>query len=84
MDLIPLACIIINLGHLLIDPSLGGAMAIVYGDREAIAVDDRDGVRQCADGTEPLPLRVPQDPLRQTMSRTVVVVDRVPFPMGRK
>ena len=43
MDLIPLACIIISLGHLLIDPSLGGAMAIVYGNREAVAVDDRDG-----------------------------------------
>ena len=48
MDLIPLACIIISLGHLLIDSSLGGAMAIVYGDREAIAVDDRDGVRRRA------------------------------------
>ena len=48
MNLIPLACIIISLGHLLIDPSLGGAMAIVYGDREAIAVDDRDGVRRRA------------------------------------
>ena len=43
MDLIPLVCIIISLGHLLIDPSLGGAMAIVYGDQEAVAVDDRDG-----------------------------------------
>ena len=30
MDLIPLACIIISLGHLLIDPSFVGAMAIVY------------------------------------------------------
>ena len=48
MDLIPLACIIISLGHLLIDPSLGGAMAIVYGDREAIAVNDRDGARRRA------------------------------------
>ena len=48
VDLIPLACIIVNLGYLLIDPSLGGAMTIVYGDREAITVDDRDGVRQRA------------------------------------
>ena len=48
MDLIPLACIIISLGHLLIDPSLGGAIVIVYGNREAIAVDDRDGVRRRA------------------------------------
>ena len=48
MDLMPLACIIISLGHLLIDPSLGGAMAIVYGDREAIAIDDRDDMRQRA------------------------------------
>ena len=44
IDLIPLACIIISLGHLLIDPSLCRAMVIVYnGDREAVAVDDRDG-----------------------------------------
>ena len=40
MNLIPLVCIIISLGHLLIDPSLGGAMAIVYGDREAVAIGD--------------------------------------------
>ena len=38
MDLIPLACILISLGHLLIDPSLDSAMAIVYGDREAVAI----------------------------------------------
>ena len=50
MDLIPLACISIGLGHLLIDPSLGGTMAIIYGDRESIAVDDRNGVRQRASG----------------------------------
>ena len=43
MDLIPLACILISLGHLLIDPSLNGAIAIVYGNREAGAVADRDG-----------------------------------------
>ena len=48
MDLIPLTCIIISLGHLLIDPSLGGAMAIVYDDQEVIAVDDHDGVRRRA------------------------------------
>ena len=30
MDLTPLACIIISLGHLLIDRSLGGAMDSVY------------------------------------------------------
>ena len=48
IDLIPLACIIISLGHLLIDPSLGVAMAIVYGNREAIAADDRNGVRRRA------------------------------------
>ena len=43
MNLIPLACIIISLGHLQIDPSLGSAMVIVNGDREAAAVADRDG-----------------------------------------
>ena len=37
MDLIPLACTIISLGHILLDRSLGGAMDSVYGDREAIA-----------------------------------------------
>ena len=37
MDLLPLACMIISLGCLLIDRSLGGAMDSVYGDREAIA-----------------------------------------------
>ena len=42
MNLIPLACIIISLGHVLIDPSLGGATAIVYGNREAVAIDNRD------------------------------------------
>ena len=45
MDLISLAYI---LGHLLINPSLDGAMTIVYGDREAIAADGRDGVRRRA------------------------------------
>ena len=43
IDLIAPACITISLGHALIDPSLGGAMAIVYRVREAVAVDDRDG-----------------------------------------
>ena len=28
---------------MLIDPSLSGAMAIVYGVREAVVVDDRNG-----------------------------------------
>ena len=46
---IALACMIVSLGCLLIDRSLGGAMAIVYGDREAIAgrrATACDGVRQ--------------------------------------
>ena len=34
--------------HVLIDPRPGGAIAIVHGDREAIAADDRDGVRRRA------------------------------------
>ena len=99
MDLIPLAYIFISLGHLLIDPSLGGAMAITYGEREAVAVDERDGsatvcvstanlggyaVTKSPCGTELLPLRVPQDPLRQAMCGTMMVVDRAPFRMGRK
>ena len=37
MDRIPLACMIVSLGCLLIDRSLGGAMDSVYGEREAIA-----------------------------------------------
>ena len=54
MDLTPLACIIISLGHLLIDHSLGGAMASVYGNREAIAgrrATACDGVRRLATTT---------------------------------
>ena len=43
IDLITLACITISLGHMLIDPSLGGAKAIVYGVREAVVVDNHDG-----------------------------------------
>ena len=43
IDLIPLVCITITLGHVLIDPSLGGAMTIICGDQAAVAVDDRDG-----------------------------------------
>ena len=43
INLIALACITISLGRILIDRSLGGPMAIVYGDRGAVAVDDRDG-----------------------------------------
>ncbi len=49
MDLLPLACMIISLGCLLIDRSLGGAMDSVYGDREAIAgrrATACDGVRR--------------------------------------
>ena len=43
MDLTPLACIIIGLGHVLIDPSLGGVITIVYGIREGVAAADGDG-----------------------------------------
>ena len=43
IDLIALACISISLGHMLIDPSLCSAMGVVYGVREAVTVDDRDG-----------------------------------------
>ena len=49
MDLIPLACTIISLDHILLDRSLGGAMASVYGEREAIAgrrATACDGVRR--------------------------------------
>ena len=37
MVLIPLVCIIISLGRLLIDPILGGAITIVYSNQDAIA-----------------------------------------------
>ena len=105
MDLLPLACMIISLGCLLIDRSLGGAMDSVYGDREAIAgrrATACDGVRRRATacdgaaysggyavtklprGTEPLHVRVPQDPLRPSTYGTTMVVDRAPFRMGRK
>ena len=49
MDRIPLACMIVSLGCLLIDRSLGGAIDSVYGEREAIAgrrATACDGVRQ--------------------------------------
>ena len=42
MDIIPLACIVISLGHMLIDPSFGGAIAIAYGVCEAVVADDGD------------------------------------------
>ena len=35
-------------GYVLIDCILGSAVAIVRGDREAVATDDRDGVRRRA------------------------------------
>ena len=95
MDLLPLACTIISLGCLLIDRSLGGAMDSVYGDREAIAgrrataCDDAAysggyAVTKSPRGTEPLHVRVPQDPLRPSTYGTTMVVDRAPFRMGRK
>ena len=43
IDLIALACIAISLGHMLIGPSLVGTMSIVYGVREAVTDNDRDG-----------------------------------------
>ena len=51
IDLIPLACIIISLGCLLIDRRLDGAMDSVYGDRETITgrrATACDGVRRRA------------------------------------
>ena len=42
MNIIPLACIIITLGCVLIYLSLDGAMTIVYDDQEAAAADDQD------------------------------------------
>ena len=42
MDIIALACIGISLGHMLIDPSFGGANAIAYGVCEAVVADDGD------------------------------------------
>ena len=48
IDLIPLACIIISLGHILIDPSLGGAITIAYSVREVVAAGVRDGVQRRA------------------------------------
>ena len=41
--LIALVCMAISLGRVLIDPSLGGAIAIVYGDRKSVAADDCGG-----------------------------------------
>ena len=43
IHLIALACVTISLGHMLIGPSLGSAMAVVYGVREVVADADRGG-----------------------------------------
>ena len=42
MERTPLACIVISLDHMLLDPSFDGAIAITYGVHEA-AGDDGDG-----------------------------------------
>ena len=42
IDIIALACITISLGTMLIDPSLGDAMVIIYGVHVAVAIDNRD------------------------------------------
>ena len=94
MDRIPLACMIVSLGCLLIDRSLGGAIDSVYGEREAIAgrrataCDNAaylggSAVTKLQRATEPLQLRMPQDPLRPSTCGTMTMVDRVPFRMGR-
>ena len=43
IDFIALPCVGINLGRALIEPSLGGAIAIVYGDHEGVAADNHNG-----------------------------------------
>ena len=47
-SLIALSDATFSLGHILIVSAFGTAIAIIHGDREAIAVDDRDGVCRCA------------------------------------
>ena len=44
-NLIALSQTIVSLDHVLIDPSSGGAIAIVHDNREAIAAGDCDYVR---------------------------------------
>ena len=46
IDLIALACLIISEDHLLIDRSPGGAIPIVYNDRDGRRRAACDGVRQ--------------------------------------
>ena len=69
-------------------------MASVYGEREAIAgrrataCDNAaylggSAVTKSQRATEPLQLRVAQDPLRPSMCGTMTMVDRVPFRIGR-
>ena len=43
-----LSCRTFSLGHVLIDCTLGGAVGIFHDDREAVAADNRDDVRQRA------------------------------------
>ena len=78
--LIPLACIIISLGHMLIDSCFVGTITIAYGVCEIVVVDNCDGVRRLASRRQlrrllrrkiaswlkPLPLMVPKDPLGQS------------------
>ena len=79
-----------SLGHLLIDYIPGGAITIIHGDQEAVAANDRDGVRHAAElggycaaksplGIEPLPPMVPKDSLRQPMGGILMTSDQRRF-----
>ena len=45
--MVALSGVTFSSGHILIVSAFGTAIAIVQGNREAIAVDSRDGVRWC-------------------------------------
>ena len=48
IDLIALACLIVSQDHLLIDRSPGGAIPVVYDDRDGLHRAACDGARQGA------------------------------------
>ena len=82
-----------SLGHLLIDSIPGGVITFAHGDREAIAVDDRDGVRRrrllrwllrrkITSRYQTLVWRVPKHLLRQSTGGVLIRDGHASFPIG--
>ena len=85
MDQIPLACIVISLGHMLIEPSFSGAIAIAYGvHRPATCQLRRLLRRKIASQYRTLKYGglFPRTPLKQYMGVILVKNDHVSFSIG--